>query len=160
MSLSTPVRSTMTTLGALGLALSLSSCWVQTGSEVTEGPVVQTGLAPDEASGPDGAAATGDRLSGSDIRDDPEHYEALGEQMREEFTALSDGPASAALFHSLHLCSVLYADHDHDRDVQQRYGELLEGFSGDGFISTESGQHWVDFSIEQLCPDLEPVVTR
>lgn len=55
---------------------------------------------------------------------------------------------------------MLYADDDHDRDVQQRYAELLGGYSGDGFISSETGQHWVDFSVRALCADLEPQLAR
>lgn len=129
-------------LAALTLPLTLSGCGDDGATTAGTG---------DEA-----AAVDDGRLTGTAIYDDPERFETIADQMRQEFTALSDSPGPEPVVLGLHVCSVLHEDNDEGRDVQERHTDLIEGFSGDGYLSADTGQHWVDLSIERLCPELEP----
>lgn len=150
-----PTRRPTTTLSmtasVLALGLGLAAC-----SE----PAAQD-EPPSERTASNGPQPDTDRrLTGADVYEDRERFGALGDRMRQEFSAFAAAEGPSPVVYGLHVCSVLYADHDHDRDLQQRHEELLDEFSGDGFIRSETGEHWVDFSIQELCPDLEPQVAR
>ena len=148
-------------LGVLTLTLALTACSPPAG-DTEEG--LPTAVAPPTP--PTFPAAHGElqvsdgRLTGEDIHDDPERFAALADRMRQEFPALAAAEGPAPVFHGLHLCSVLYADQANERDVQQRYEHFLAGFTGEGYVSHETGRHWVDRSIGEFCPDLEPQLVR
>lgn len=80
--------------------------------------------------------------------------------MQQELPALASQPHPAPVVLGLHVCSVLWGDQDEGRDVQARYDQLVEDFAGDGYVSDEAGQHWVEYSVQELCPDLEPELSR
>lgn len=139
---------------ALALALVLSACSEPAADgEPPDGAVSQTALAG-------GTADNAARLTGEDIQEDRERFVALDDQLRTEFSAFDDDERLGPVLTSLHLCSVLYADQANERDVQQRYEHFLAGFTGEGYVSHETGRHWVDRSIGEFCPDLEPQLVR
>ena len=146
-----PTTTLCVTVSALALALGLAACSeLVAEDEPPSGGTASNGPQPD----------TDGRLTRANIYQDRERFGALGDRMRQEFSAFAAAEGPSPVVYGLHVCSVLYADHGHDRDVQQRYEELRDEFSGDGFISSGTGEHWVDVSIQELCPDLKPQVAR
>lgn len=151
-------------LAALVLALVLVACSAPV-LEGSQGPATETEAVTATTAGTaqktQGAQPVSPgRLTGEDIHEDPERFAALAERMRQEFPALATTEGPAPVFHGLHLCSVLYADEANERDVQERYEHFLAGFSGEGYVSHETGRHWVDSSIGEFCPDLQPQLVR
>lgn len=137
---------------AVTMTLGLSACWVRTADDVSGGEVqVQQTAAP---------PATHDRITAQDIHEDRERFAAVSETMRQDFPALADQEHPGPVVLGLHVCSVLWSDLDHGHDVRARYDELVQGFSDDGYLHDETGQHWVDHSVQQLCPDLAPELSR
>lgn len=151
-------------LGVLVLTLALAACSTSV-VEDEAGPAAAPGPSQPEHAvtgthPPQDLGVSQGRLTGEAIHEDPERFAALADRMRQEFPALAGSEGSAPVFHGLHLCSVLYADEANERDVRERYDHFLAGFIGDGYVSRETGQHWVERSIDEFCPDLQPRLTR
>lgn len=121
--------------------------------------VACTGDGDHMGSGPEPAATqsqNGDeRLTGMDIHEDPERFSETADEWREEFNALAqtNGPEPVVL--GLNVCSVLYAEHDNNRDVAATRDELVDRFPGEGYLSNSTGEHWVDRSVAELCSELD-----
>ncbi|QFG68628.1 hypothetical protein [Ornithinimicrobium pratense] len=147
------------TTAMTALALVLAGCTGQetAGNGDTETP--GTVVAPTVDGAPDPQDPDGNYIR-QELREDPEQLMELDGQMREQFPAFQGQDDNIGpMFLGMQLCTGLDADDRSDREAQTRYEEYLEEFSHEDFDHVETGQNWVDFSIEQICPHLEPTTS-
>lgn len=152
-------RMTTAMTATAALVLVLAGCTGQEtdGNADTETSAGVDALTADGDPAPQGSGASYIR---QELREDPEQLMELDGQMREQFPAFQGQDDNMGpMFMGLQVCAVLDGDVKGGGDAQARYEGFLEEFSHEDFHHVETGQNWVDFSIEQICPHLKPTTS-